>query len=102
MSQKVLNSRVLQKIDTEANWELHRNFVPLAGELIIYVADANHPYPRMKVGNGVTTIANLAFINSGSSQKVNHTLTFGAGGAYTFDGSQDVTVPVYTGSIVGG
>ena len=29
-----------------------------------------------------------------------HKLTFGAGGAYEFDGSVDVTVPVYTGSII--
>lgn len=29
-----------------------------------------------------------------------HKLTFGAGGAYVFDGSADVTVPVYTGEII--
>ena len=29
-----------------------------------------------------------------------HRLTFGANGAYVFDGSADVTVPVYTGTIV--
>ena len=29
-----------------------------------------------------------------------HKLTFGAGGAYVFDGSADVTVPVYTGGTV--
>lgn len=29
-----------------------------------------------------------------------HKLTFGAGGAYEFDGSADVTVPVYTGGII--
>ena len=29
-----------------------------------------------------------------------HTLTFGAGGIYQFDGSADVTVPVYTGGII--
>ena len=29
-----------------------------------------------------------------------HTLTFGAGGVYQFDGSADVTVPVYTGGII--
>ena len=27
-------------------------------------------------------------------------LTFGAGSAYVFDGTADVTVPVYTGSII--
>lgn len=29
-----------------------------------------------------------------------HKLTFGAGGTYVFDGSADVTVPVYTGGII--
>jgi hypothetical protein len=33
------------------------------------------------------------------ADKVTHKLTFGAGGAFVFDGSADVTVPVYTGSI---
>ena len=28
-----------------------------------------------------------------------HKLTFGAGGVYQYDGSADVTVPVYTGGI---
>lgn len=29
-----------------------------------------------------------------------HKLTFGAGGTYVFDGSTDVTVPVYTGTAI--
>lgn len=29
-----------------------------------------------------------------------HTLTFGAGGAFVYDGSADVTVPVYTGELL--
>lgn len=29
-----------------------------------------------------------------------HKLTFGAGGVYEYDGSADVTVPVYTGGII--
>jgi hypothetical protein len=33
------------------------------------------------------------------AQKTAHTLTFGAGQEYKFDGSQDVTVPVYSGTI---
>lgn len=100
MSNNILNSRVQLKADTEANWTTHSSFVPLAGETIIYVADATHPFPRMKVGDGTTSVANLPFINSGSSERVNHRLTFGANQAYVFDGSADVTVPVYTGSIV--
>lgn len=38
--------------------------------------------------------------DSGSSGVLAHKLTFGAGGEYVFDGSQDVTVPVYTGTVI--
>ena len=92
-----IHSRIQLKIDTEANWNIHASFVPYAGETILYAADATHPYTRLKVGDGSTTIANLPFINSGSAEKVNHTLTFG-NGTYSFDGSADVTVPVFTGT----
>ena len=39
-------------------------------------------------------------IISGTAQRVAHTLTFGAGGAYVYDGSEDVTVPVFLGDYV--
>lgn len=32
--------------------------------------------------------------------QLSHTLTFGAGGVYQYDGSADVTVPVYTGTTI--
>ena len=99
MSTNTLISRVQCKRDTEANWITNSSFVPLNGEIIVYVADSTHPFPRMKIGDGQTTIANLEFINSGSAEKVNHTLTFG-NGTYQFDGSTDVTVPVYTGGMI--
>lgn len=35
-----------------------------------------------------------------AAAKVAHTLTFGANGEYTYDGSADVTVPVYEGSFI--
>ena len=34
MSDKILNTRVKQKIDTKANWDKAVNFVPLKGEII--------------------------------------------------------------------
>lgn len=37
---------------------------------------------------------------SSSEMVLPHTLTFGAGGVYQYDGSADVTVPVYTGGII--
>lgn len=35
-----------------------------------------------------------------SSQPVLHKLTFGAGGEYVYDGTKDVTVPVYDGEYI--
>ena len=49
--QKILNSRITQKIDTTANWEKATNFIPLRGE-IIYYQDSGQPI-RYKVGDGI-------------------------------------------------
>lgn len=93
---RTIKTRIQLKNDTEAHWNLATNFVPLMGEVIIYSADDTHPFSRLKVGDGVTTVENLPFIHAGTASKVTHSLTFG-NGTYVFDGSADVTVPVYTG-----
>ena len=59
-----INTRLRQKIDTEANWNKATNFIPLDGEIIIYKADENYSYERIKIGDGETTVINLAFVNS--------------------------------------
>ena len=55
-------------------------------------------------GNQIKTtylkVADAGTIISGVAEKVAHTLTFGANEEYQFDGSADVTVPVYTGSYI--
>lgn len=61
-----LSTRIQLKSDTEANWNLVPDFIPLAGELIIYTSDSTHPYSRLKVGNGSTNIINLPFVDAGS------------------------------------
>lgn len=58
-SGKTLQTRIQNKHDIEANWNQAINFVPLAGEIIIYDEDANNPYPRIKIGDGETKLANL-------------------------------------------
>lgn len=60
-----LTSRIRLKADTEANWIAHP-IIPLAGELIIYSADATHSYTRLKVGDGTTNVNALPFIDSGT------------------------------------
>lgn len=108
-----IKSRIQLKNDTEENWNKAVNFIPRKGELIIYNAESGNdnarPFPRLKVGDGITNVVNLPFFDAGSisgmtadaliAQRTAHTLTFGAGQQYRFDGSQDVTVPVYTGTI---
>ena len=109
MVDKAVKARIQLKNDTEAHWEKAVNFIPLSGEPIIYLADEAHPFFRMKIGDGATTVNNLPFIDASTIEgktveelipkKLAHKLTFGAHQAYTFDGSEDVTVPVYDGTI---
>lgn len=108
MATVVEKNRFFLKNGTEANWAKIVDFIPGKGEVIIYNVDASHSSPRMKVGDGIHLPRDLPFISAGSidgldvdnivAKKVGHTLTFGAGEIYQYDGSADVTVPVYTGS----
>lgn len=59
----VLKTRIQLKSDSETNWNSTNNFVPLAGELIIYTADNNHSF-RLKCGDGSTNVKTLPFIDS--------------------------------------
>ena len=56
---KMINVRIQNKHDSAANWELHSSFIPKAGEMIIY----DGIIPKVKMGDGVTTIGNLPFID---------------------------------------
>ena len=62
MAIKTLNSRMQQRHDIENNWNKAVNFIPLAGEIIIYDPDTAHSYARLKCGDGVTTVVNLPFM----------------------------------------
>ena len=61
-----INTRIQHKHDIEANWQQAVDFIPLAGELIIYDIDENYDYQRTKIGDGATPITELPFavINS--------------------------------------
>ena len=62
MNEKIFNTRIVHKHDTAENWDKAANFIPKAGELIIYDEDATHSYPRIKIGDGVKTVGALEFI----------------------------------------
>lgn len=72
------NARYQQKIDTETNWNKAVNFIPLAGEVIIYKEDSTHAYSRMKIGDGEKTVIALPFISTsinGQTGEINNLLT---------------------------
>jgi hypothetical protein len=48
-----MKARVSQLHKTEAEWTKLSNFIPLAGEIIIFDADKNHNYVRLKIGDGI-------------------------------------------------
>ena len=67
-----IKTRIQLKSDTEANWnkagpkEGSSGFIPLLGELIVYTADATHPFSRLKIGDGSTNVVALPFIDAGT------------------------------------
>lgn len=61
MSNKIINTRITQKHDTQENWDKAVNFIPMAGEIIVYDADTENVRPRIKVGDGVNSVSALPF-----------------------------------------
>lgn len=51
MAEKRLNTKIILKHGTEAEWG-QSNYVPEEGEVVIFEKDDSHPYPRYKVGDG--------------------------------------------------
>lgn len=70
MSTKNIKTRLINKHDTEANFQTKTTFIPMLGELIVYEPDENNPLPRIKIGDGKTTINALAFIDDDKVDKV--------------------------------
>ena len=67
-----IKTRIQLKSDTEVNWNKagpkqgSAGFVPLQGELIVYVPDATHPFSRLKIGDGITNVVELPFADAGT------------------------------------
>lgn len=59
----IVDGRMQQKHDIEANWLKAVNFAPLDGELIVYDKDGNYSYNRIKIGDGKTNVNDLPFID---------------------------------------
>ena len=71
LSTKTLNTRVIQKHDTEANWIKATSFIPKKGEIIIYDADSTHTIPRFKIGDGTTVVSSLSFCDAELQTAIN-------------------------------
>lgn len=56
-----MSTRIVHKHDTELNWN-SVDFTPKQGEIIIYDIDENYNYERMKIGDGITKVVSLPFI----------------------------------------
>lgn len=67
--EKTLQTRIINKHDTEANWKLQTEFIPLVGEVIVYDKDNNYSYERMKIGDGATIVNALPFVNDYITQE---------------------------------
>ena len=80
---KTINARIQLKSDTESNWRKSvlpeddsrgekekipgvKSFVPQKGEAIIFEPDNNYAYPRLKIGDGITNVLTLPFIDAGT------------------------------------
>lgn len=66
----IISARVAPKRDTMKNWAEHGDFVPLRGEIVIYMDKYTFideetgwrvPIPGIKIGDGKTRVADLPF-----------------------------------------
>lgn len=69
-TEKTLKTRVKMKHGKESEWALATKFTPLVGEIIVYDVDNNHTSPRFKVGDGLTNVNNLKFVNQDELAKI--------------------------------
>lgn len=83
----IIKGRFVQKHDTEANWNLAINFIPMQGEIIIYDKDATYDYERFKIGDGINIVSDLEFATYKSIPELeaDGTLTFNSEYAVNYD-----------------
>lgn len=64
MANKILSTRIKQKIDTEANW-IASDIILLLGEEAFVVDSIENPTViKLKVGNGVSSFADLPYTSA--------------------------------------
>ena len=100
MANKTVNTRIINKHDTTANWNKATNFIPKAGEIIIY--DDVH---RIKIGDGKTKVTSLPFSESALDTSITnhinnknnpHAVTKAQVGLSNVDNTSDASKPIST------
>lgn len=71
-----MNARISLLHKTEAEWLKLSNFIPAAGELVVYDPDENFNYVRVKAGDGKTNLHELDFFVESTAKAVFNTLIF--------------------------
>lgn len=105
MTQKIFNVRFQLRNNTEAEWQAKIGFVPLQGEPCVTTDGDNKG--RIKIGDGVTTWAELPYITSpatGAYVTATELQTALKKYATIEDlqaGKINVTIPIATGSTTG-
>ena len=76
MTEKIFNTRIINKHASEADWNA-TSFIPKQAELIVYDADEKYNYERFKIGDGVQNVNDLPFsddhVNEAIGNKANKT-----------------------------
>lgn len=71
MNEKMFNTRIIHKHDSEANWNKAVNFIPIQGEIIVYDIDETYNYERVKIGDGIRKVNDLPFVDVQSDWEQN-------------------------------
>ena len=70
------NARIQLKRDTTENWNNARDFIPLAGEVIVYTDYETKTYTVQEYGETVTKTVNIPNIKIGTGNAYVQDLTF--------------------------
>lgn len=71
MTEKIINTRIINKHAVESDWLKAVNFTPKQGEFIVYDKDSTYDYERFKIGDGTTPVNDLEFVSSQSDYEQN-------------------------------
>jgi hypothetical protein len=71
-----MKARISQLHKTEAEWKKHSQWIPEAGEFVIYDPDKTHSYSRIKVGDGIRTVQDLDFFIDSAVMEIIQNLRF--------------------------